>query len=224
MGFFSRWFEDGATLSTIHTTDIIPVDLNCLLFNLEETLGKAYHYANDQQAQKYFDRSEKRKNALNTYCWNENEGCYFDYDHKAGKQTKSLTLATAFPLFFSIASPKQATSVAAALENHFLSPGGLRTTTVKTGQQWDAPNGWAPLQWIAIKGLLNYGHDELAKEIAGRWLTINEKVYTNTGKMMEKYNVVDINLEAGGGEYPAQDGFGWTNGVYLKLNSLFRKN
>jgi alpha,alpha-trehalase len=32
--------------------------------------------------------------------------------------------------------------------------------------------------------------------------------------MMEKYNVMmDTTLIAGGGEYPDQDGFGWTSGV-----------
>ena len=68
---------------------------------------------------------------------------------------------------------------------------------------------------------MNYGHEELARVIAQRWMNLNEKVYNATGKMMEKYNVEDITLLAGGGEYPAQDGFGWTNGVYLKLDSLF---
>ena len=67
------------------------------------------------------------------------------------------------------------------------------------------------------KSLAKYGFNNLAKDIAQRWLNITEKVYQNTGKMMEKYNVVSSDLEAGGGEYPAQDGFGWTNGVYLAL-------
>ncbi len=97
------------------------------------------------------------------------------------------------------------------------------TTTETTGQQWDAPNGWAPLQWIAIKGLQNYGHNDLAKNIAKRWMQLNEKVFKNTGKMMEKYNVVSTDLLAGGGEYPAQDGFGWTNGVYLAMEKKFGK-
>jgi alpha,alpha-trehalase len=35
--------------------------------------------------------------------------------------------------------------------------------------------------------------------------------------MMEKYDVVNANKKAGGGEYPTQDGFGWTNGVALAL-------
>jgi len=37
--------------------------------------------------------------------------------------------------------------------------------------------------------------------------------------MLEKYNVIDTTLVAGGGEYPTQDGFGWTNGVYLDLKN-----
>jgi alpha,alpha-trehalase len=91
------------------------------------------------------------------------------------------------------------------------------TTTRNTGQQWDAPNGWAPLQWATIIGLENYGQAALAKDIAARWVELNKKVYAATGKLMEKYDVVDLSKQAGGGEYPSQDGFGWTNGVLLAL-------
>ena len=93
------------------------------------------------------------------------------------------------------------------------------TTLRNTGQQWDSPNGWAPLQWVAVKGLENYGLKKEAKDIAGRWVALNEKVYANTGKMMEKYNVVNAAMGAGGGEYKSQDGFGWTNGVYLAMKA-----
>ena len=134
-----------------------------------------------------------------------------------------FTSAAAFPLFFKIASREQAIAVAATLEKLFLQPGGLTTTLEVTGQQWDAPNGWAPLQWIAIKGLENYGMHTLAKEIAVRWIALNKKVYERTGKLMEKYNVYNTGLDAGGGEYPSQDGFGWTNGVLLKLISIYEQ-
>ena len=159
---------------------------------------------------------------IDTYCWNAEKGFYFDYDYVASVQKTSLTLAATFPLYFKIASVIQADKVAAIIEEHFLQSGGLITTTETTKQQWDAPNGWAPLQWIAINGLINYGHNELAENIAKRWMSINEKVYNNTGKMMEKYNVEATDLLAGGGEYDAQDGFGWTNGVYLALNKIFK--
>ena len=96
--------------------------------------------------------------------------------------------------------------------------GGIVTTNNTTGQQWDSPNGWAPLQWIAVKGLDNYNYKEEARDIATRWISTNERVFKATGKMMEKYDVTDTVSKAGGGEYPNQDGFGWTNGVYLKFS------
>jgi alpha,alpha-trehalase len=103
------------------------------------------------------------------------------------------------------------------VKEKFLKAGGLTSTLESTGQQWDAPNGWAPLQWMAIMGLENYGYHSLAAEIAKRWIKLNTDVFKRTGKLMEKYNVVDTHLEAGGGEYAGQDGFGWTNGVLLAL-------
>jgi alpha,alpha-trehalase len=127
------------------------------------------------------------------------------------------------PSFTQVATPEQARFLKNHLEQRFLRDGGLLTTPYRTGQQWDAPNGWAPLQFLSIQGLMNYGYDTLARTIAGRWMQVNEKVFEHTGKMMEKYNVEDIHLESGGGEYPSQDGFGWSNGVYLKLYSMFRK-
>ena len=159
----------------------------------------------------------QRKKAIQIFCWNEEAGFYFDYNHPENKQTLHYNLAATYPLFFSVATPEQSNKVASVIEEKFLQSGGVITTTQTTGQQWDAPNGWAPLQWITYKGLKNYNQLSLAQKIKERWMAANEKVYTATGKMMEKYNVMDTNNKAGDGEYPNQDGFGWTNAVYLKL-------
>ncbi len=216
--YSSRWFKDGRTLATIHTTEIIPVDLNALLYNLEKTLEKAYTLKQDTvNAILYTQRANARKQAIIRYCWNPTSGFFEDYDFVAKTFTGKRSLAGAFPLFFKIADDKQAAAVAKSIERDFLKPGGVVSTLTNTGQQWDAPNGWAPLQYMTIEGLRNYGHDALAREIKQRWVALNDKIYKNTGKMLEKYNVMDLTLEAGGGEYPVQDGFGWTNGVLLKL-------
>jgi alpha,alpha-trehalase len=127
------------------------------------------------------------------------------------------------PLFTNLADAEYAEHVKKNIEEKFLKDGGVTTSLYNTGEQWDAPNGWPPLQFTAVRGLLNYHYDSLAANIAGRWMKLNEKVFASTGKMMEKYNVYDINIESGGGEYPTQDGFGWTNGVYLAFYDLFRK-
>ena len=216
--FSSRWFKDKNDFATIHTTDIIPVDLNCLLVNLEKTIANAFRLSGNLPVAEKFEKiAYQRSESIETYCWNEKEGFYFDYDYIENRQKDSFTMAAAFPLFFEIASKEQADKVARVMEEKLLSPGGFITTNETTNQQWDAPNGWAPLQYIAIMGLEKYGHKKLAKDVANCWMKLNERVYENTGKMMEKYNVVNTGLTAGGGEYPAQDGFGWTNGVYLDL-------
>lgn len=218
-----RWFKKTDSFSSIHTTDIVPVDLNCLIFHLEQTIAEAWQLkGNIEAAKKYTSMAEKRKEAIQKYCWNNEQGFYFDYDADERKQKKSLTLAGVFPLFFNIATGRQAKRVALVIKEKFLRPGGVVSTLETTGQQWDAPNGWAPLQLITINGLENYGYTELAHEIAKRWIQLNTDVFKRTGKLMEKYNVVDTHLEAGGGEYPGQDGFGWTNGVLLVLIKKYR--
>ncbi len=216
--FSSRWFKLKDKMETIQTTELIPVDLNCLLLHLEETLLEIYELKKDHsQIHLFKSKITQRKKAIQTYCWNEETGFYFDYHHIKNEQTFHYNLAAVYPLFFSIATEKQSKSVAQIIEEMFLHSGGVVTTIHKTGQQWDAPNGWAPLQWMTFKALKNYGHLDLAKKIKDNWVAANEKVYKETGKMMEKYNVMDTTTQAGGGEYPNQDGFGWTNGVYLKL-------
>ena len=220
--FSSRWLtmEKDSTfhLSSIHTTQIIPVDLNSLLFHLETTLAKAYNLTGDTSMEvKLLEKSRARKQAMNKYLWNDKEGFYSDYNFQKQKPTEVLSLAGVYPLFFEIADDARAGKVANKVEQLFLKPGGVVSTPYNTGQQWDAPNGWAPLQWITIKGLKNYGFDSLGSLISNRWLHLNEEVYKRTFKMLEKYNVEDLSKRSGGGEYPTQDGFGWTNGVYLKL-------
>lgn len=216
--FSSRWCEVPNDLSTIQTTKLIQVDLNCLLYHLEQTIQKGLTIKGDKKlADKYTSISEKRSEAIQKYFWNESSGFYFDYNHSINFQTLNINAAAAFPLAFGISTADQARKVAQTTEQELLKDGGLLTTNFESGQQWDAPNGWAPLQWMAIWGLRNYDQHELAKKIKDRWVALNIKVFKNTGKLMEKYNVVDTSLLSGGGEYPVQDGFGWTNGVLLKL-------
>ncbi len=216
--YSTRWFADGKSIETIETTNIIPVDLNALLYGLEEVLLKSY--GSDAEFVKQMKASMvTRKQFLVDYSWNNTDGVYEDYNFVKSKRTGVKSLAMVYPLFFNMSTQVEADQVANYIETHFLKPGGLPATLNHSGQQWDAPNGWAPLQWMAVKGLENYGHTELAKTIAERWVELNEKVYKNTGKFVEKYNVEDMGLEAGGGEYPVQDGFGWSNGVYLAMKA-----
>lgn len=215
--FSNRWFEDGKNLASIETTDIIPVDLNSLMQKNQEIIIKARKIAKVNNAAGGFDQ----RGDINKYFWNPKVKFYTDYHFINNQKINKLTLAGMFPLCFNTESMKnqklKASAMAEVLKKKFLKPGGLISVEKNTGQQWDAPNGWAPLQWMSIWGLDRCGQKALAKDIAQRWIRLNTKVYIRTGKLMEKYNVENLSLEAGGGEYPGQDGFGWTNGVLLGL-------
>lgn len=216
--FSSRWLSDGQNLDTIHTTDILPVDLNCLLAHLETTIARAAMVQGDSARSQWFrSKAEKRKDLIERYFWDSIQGYYFDYDLKENERTSRIHAAGVFPLFLNLAGMDQGVRTLRFLQEKLLVPHGIVTTLYNTGQQWDAPNGWAPLQWMSFMAAKNYSHIELAKSIASRWTSLNEKVFKATGKMMEKYNVVDADAPGGGGEYPVQDGFGWSNGVYLAM-------
>jgi alpha,alpha-trehalase len=221
--FSSRWFDSSAKLGTIRTTDLVPVDLNCLMYNLELTIASSYQaQGNLTQYKVYQEKANARKKAILKYFWDPKTNWFQDYNWTTKQFSAIPTLAAVFPLEFKMATSEQAQKIAAGLKTNFLKPGGLVTTLNFSGQQWDAPNGWAPLQYMAIDGLENYNHRELAKDIATRWTRLNIRVFKQTGKLLEKYNVVDTSLTAGGGEYPLQDGFGWTNGVLLKLMNKYQ--
>lgn len=215
--FSSRWFADGKSLIAIDTTDIVPVDLNALLYAMEERIARGCGEVGDTACTNDFEAlGKRRRKAMDRYLWQPREGRYADWNRTTGKPTSVLSAATLYPLFVGMASPAQADKVAQLTRGYLLADGGLRTTQIRSGQQWDAPNGWAPLQWIAIDGLARYGHDALARTIATRWLHTVDRAYAETGKMLEKYDVEE-QKPGGGGEYPLQDGFGWTNGVTSAL-------
>ncbi len=218
--FSSRWFGDKTGFASICTTDILPVDLNCLVWHLEHVIATkcCFEEEDAERGVALAQFAADRKEVIQQLFWDETDGFFFDYNFKKRERTNHRSLAAMFPLFFNLATQAQANAVADILEQDFLKPGGLTTTLLETGQQWDAPNGWAPLQWIAYIGLKNYGHDRLANEVKSRWLNTVRSVYEKTGKMTEKYNVFNEGTNAGGGEYENQDGFGWTNGVFLMMN------
>ncbi len=107
--------------------------------------------------------------------------------------------------------------------NILLKKGGVVTTSNTTSQQRDAPNGWAPLQLFAVEGLRNYGFDMQAQTIMLRFCKTIENHFATSGVLLEKYNVCEPEIKAGGGEYDVQLGFGWTNGVYTRFQTYLNQ-
>ena len=216
--FSSRWLADGRTLASIRTTDVLPVDLNAILWHLETTLAQSCELAGlADEARSFRNRAELRGELLRERFFDPETGCFTDLLLPDLRPSGVLSLACAFPLFFGIASPAQAESVSRTIAGELLRPGGWVTTPTHSGQQWDAPNGWAPLQWVVYEGLRKCGFADHAETGARRWVENNRRVYESTGALFEKYDVETIGTAAGGGEYAVQPGFGWTNGVLLAL-------
>ncbi|MGN6420746.1 MAG: alpha,alpha-trehalase TreF [Pseudobacter sp.] len=226
MDFSSRWLADGKNLHTIQTVNYIPIDLNSLLYKLELGISRGKQLTGkDSLSIEFRKKADRRIIAIDKYCWNKQLDYYCDYNFVTKKISNTITPAGIYPFclfnrkldYMSLLARK----VAVVVKGQLLKDGGVLTTVNTTGQQWDAPNGWAPLQYMTIWGFHRCGQRELAREITQKWQQLNTDVYQRTGKLMEKYNVTDTRLEAGGGEYPGQDGFGWTNGVFLRLTAMY---
>jgi alpha,alpha-trehalase len=222
--FSSRWMRDPADLRTLETTGLAPVDLNSLLFETEQLIGALRRFRGGPGdagvARRFSAAARERRRALLAAAYDPADGFFYDVRWRTGERVRDRpTLAAAVPLYFGLPTAEQGRAVAWRLGRDFLRPGGLVTTLIASGQQWDAPNGWPPLEWMAIEGVRRYGDTALADTVRARWLALNRRTYRATGRMMEKYDVVDLQRRAGGGEYPTQDGFGWTNGVAAALGA-----
>ena len=192
--------------------------------HLEETLAKAYRGSGDPgaRAREFEGRASKRQAAIRRLLWDDGKGAFTDYVWALHKLTGKVTAATLYPLFFEIATPTQARTVARTVRGKLLMPGGIATTLVNSGPAMGTSRtAGRPLQWIAVAGLDKYGEKDLARTIAARWIGANLRGFRKTRTFVEKYNVVSPSGSSGGGEYATQVGFGWTNGVLLQLLALY---
>lgn len=213
----SGW-DSSARYTSKNFRSLIPVDLNCQLYQYESDFAKhAKLRKDDKSAAKWQKTMEHRKQLINSYFWDETRGFYFDYDKKTGSPARIRTLAGLYPLWCGAASREQAERAVLHISD-FEYAGGLSNTEriAWRCRQWDYPNGWPPHQYIVYRALRHYGFDDDAKRLAQKWLDLNLTVFKRTGKMWEKYDVVNGHV-GWRGRYPTQAGFAWTNGVFLRL-------
>ncbi len=221
--YSSRWFADGHSLGSTRALAMLPVDLNALLVHLEDTIATASALSGDAKTAAAFRaRATARAEAIRRLMFDPASGAFLDYLWKERTRAPALTVATVVPLALGVASDDEAAAVERTVAAKLLDPGGLETTLVDSGQQWDRPNGWAPMQWLAVVGFRRYGADALARDVASRWVAKTIAGYRMAGVLFEKYDVRTTGGDAGGGgEYQTQIGFGWTNGVLLALGGLY---
>lgn len=198
-----------------------PVCLNVLLYQMELDTAKINEILGYSEiASQWRDRAFLRQERINQFLWDEETGLYFDYNFRTGKRRLYEYATTFYPLWAGIASPEQARRVWQNLDK-FEEAGGILTSTHVSGNQWDAPFGWAPLNLMAVEGLLRYGYEADAKRIAGKFLTMAVQEFNKSGTLVEKYDVcncsANVSDEIFFGYSSNEIGFGWTNGVILEL-------
>lgn len=206
------------------SVDIIhynPVCLNSLLYLMETQSAQILQIlGRSKDAATWSERARQRASEINRLMWDAEHGLYFDYDFVHKRVREYPFLSTFYPLWAGIATPEQAAQVVRNLPL-FERAGGLQTSTRHTGDQWDAPFGWAPLQWIAVQGLRRYGYQADADRISMRFLTMVASEYERHGAIVEKYDVVRARANLGHeilfGYRTNEAGFGWTNAVYAAL-------
>ena len=199
-----------------------PVGLNSLLYRYERDLHDfASALGRSADAAHWAQAAAARKAAMDKYLWQSAQGMYMDYDFVAGKPSTDPYLSTFYPLWAGAASHTQAQSLRGKLAL-FEQRGGLAMSTHTTGAQWDAPYGWAPTNWLAIAGLDTYGFHDDAHRLAGKFMASVDRGYADDGTIREKYNMAQGNaaVKITAGYTQNVVGFGWTNGVYLKLHQL----
>ncbi|HET8827508.1 MAG TPA: trehalase family glycosidase [Terriglobales bacterium] len=214
---FDISFRFGAYGAATH--HYAPVCLNSLLFKTERDLeSMARLLGKDDEAQRWHHEAETRKQAIQKYFWDEQQGLFFDYRFDQNQRSTYRFATTFYPLWAGLATGAQARAVIAKLHK-FEMPGGIVTSLEKSEGQWDYPYGWAPLQLLAIEGMRQYGYNSEANRVSAEFLSTVLDNFLRDGTIREKYNVVTRSLEThvGAGYSANVIGFGWTNGVFLEL-------
>lgn len=230
--FSSRWFVRNKTnegnLSDISTPQIVPVDLNSFLHSNAEILSEWFNKLGDPvKAKLYKTRAEALLDAISMVLWHDSSGMWFDYDC-VNKIRRDYFYASNLTPLFTRSYPRSWSRVNLSdniidyLRLHNLEDiiGGIPTSLEQTGEQWDFPNNWAPLQAIIVQGLEKLGTDDAVEEaykLAEKWIHAVYKGYKTGHTMFEKYDVLRPGQSGEGGEYVPQTGFGWTNGVVLEF-------
>lgn len=238
--FSSRWFvplpngHQIGDLFNTRTSEIIPVDLNGYLCWNAALLKEFCTLVNNLTVcdpVAYQVHHDNFKAAIEAVLWDEESGSWFDYDYVREELRKAFYPTNLVPLWVKAhhndsVIPKVLTYLNESGATSY--PGGIPTSLFQTGQQWDFPNGWAPLQHIVVEALENSNNEDakaLAFDLAQRWVQSNHKSFIlSKGNMFEKYDVSVVGGQGGGGEYEVVIGFGWSNGVVLDFMKKYGKD
>lgn len=207
--------------------DFAPVDLNSLLWANRRLLAELHRELGDlDRADEWDSSADTRAQLINRYCWSDSQGAFLDYNFRTRRHSPVFSAASLYPLWTGLATPEQALSTLRNAERLLECRHGLACCEkYDSGHnyQWDYPNGWAPLQLIAIESFDRYGFRDAALRLAEKYVDLVSANFHRTGDLWEKYNVVDGSIEAKS-EYETPRMMGWTAGVFVYAADYLEKN
>ncbi len=165
----------------------------------------------EKDVKAYFDAVNKSLSAQVTKSmWDPKTGFYYDLK-KDGSVTGIKTVLGFWPMMAHIASPKQAASLVAHLKDpkEFWRPNVVPALAADEkgysaeGQYWNGAV-WAPTNFMVVKGLQDYGFEDLATEVTTRYLTNMSESLEKSGTIWENYAPESSN------GHGARDMVGWS--------------
>jgi glycogen debranching enzyme len=132
------------------------------------------------------------RRALNTLCWHEEDGFYYDLGY--GRQIRRKHVG----MFWTLAAGMVPAERLAPLLRQLIDPATFwRTVPVASfpaDQPGYQPDGgywrggvWAPTNYMVLRGLQRYGQHSLAWALARRYYACVAEVYRRTGTFWENY-------------------------------------
>jgi alpha,alpha-trehalase len=202
--------------------------LNAFLYNAEMRLSAFYaRLGRSDDARRFEARAAKRQEVMHATFWDATQHRWRDVLGDGTWASSGPCLSDYAPLWAGIGPPDgDIEGLLAGLEaSGLLREHGVQCTVTTTGEQWDAPNAWPPLQDLLVDGLLKLKHESaslLARRVGTAWLASVRAGFETSGACFEKYDADQLGRRGAGGEYAPQDGFGWTNGAAMVMAGRFR--
>lgn len=204
---------------TYRAYEIVPPELNTLIYSIERNMEYFAAELGNGEEEKWKARAQKRAALMREILKGE-DGLFHDYDLAKKERTDTVSAACLYPMYFGLATPDEAlAAVKSALSKLECDHGVVsceKMDFVKGNFQWGYPNGWPPMQIIAVGGLLRYGYKTEARRIAQKFVRLMESQLNESGHLWEKYDVVKGSADALA-EYETPPMLGWTYGAYRYL-------
>lgn len=192
--------------------------LNCMMYKELEAICYLGGLLGAEGLEKYAEEREHLKEAVQTYCYDEKDGFYYSVDFNLLPVDTSVWLHSGAPrswdcliqrigswsgflaMWSGIATEEQAERIVHENlldENSFWSKGGVRTLS-KYEKMYDLsatgnPSCWLGPIWgisnyFVFRGLLKYGYEKEARELAERTVRLFEEDLAECGELHEYYD------------------------------------